>query len=258
MLRQRVLSAILLAPLFIGTAYLGSFWFLAFVVLIGLLASWEFSSLARLQPTHPLRWFSLLAVVVLIVIGDQNGTSAAFPAIVLISLFISLFKTQNPGASWAWTLAGIIYVGVLLSYFVSLRNLPNGFTWLTFSVLTTWVSDSAAYFIGRKFGRHLLWEKHSPKKTWEGAIGGVFVGTIAGTIISLWFLQIPWTTAIILSCAVCLVAPFGDLAESMLKREAGVKDSSHLIPGHGGVLDRIDSLLFVIPIVYYGAQITFR
>ena len=148
---------------------------------------------------------------------------------------------------------GVIYFGLLLNHFVALRNLPAGLQWLLLGLLLTWITDTGAYFSGRGLGKHKLWPRHSPKKTWEGAIGGWLVGTAAGALLGPWLVgQSPWAGAA-LGGLVCLVAPFGDLAESMVKRQMGAKDSGHLIPGHGGMWDRIDSLLFVIPVVYYWA-----
>jgi phosphatidate cytidylyltransferase len=120
------------------------------------------------------------------------------------------------------------------------------------ALLSTWGADTFAYFVGRAIGRRKLWPRHSPKKTWEGLAGGVgggmFGAWLAAALGGLW-----WPGAVVLGAVVAIIALFGDLAESMMKRQVGVKDSSNLFPGHGGFLDRIDSLLFVNVVIYYYA-----
>jgi len=151
-------------------------------------------------------------------------------------------------------MAGILYLGWLLSHFVALRGLDAGRNWVFFALFTTFASDTTAFFIGRALGRHRLALHISPGKTWEGAIAGVF-GAI---IISLCFipptpfsLPLNYGQAILLGLLVSIFGQLGDLVESLLKRNMGVKDSSQLIPGHGGFLDRIDSIVFAGVVVYY-------
>lgn len=259
MLRDRVLSTVVLAPLVIGLAYLGGLWFLGLMLLAGALAGWEYFSLLAHGGHTPLRWLGLIAIV--IIIAEAYWAQAwslrlVLTALILISLSAALFRTtQAPVTDWAWTMAGVFYFGLLLNHFVALRNLPQGLSWLLLGLLLTWITDTGAYFSGRALGRHKLWPRHSPKKTWEGAIGGWLVGTAAGALLGPWLVgQTPWAGAA-LGGLVCLIAPFGDLAESMVKRQMGAKDSSHLIPGHGGIWDRLDSLLFVVPVVYYWAAL---
>ena len=117
--------------------------------------------------------------------------------------------------------------------------------------LVTWITDSGAYFIGRSLGRHKLWPRVSPKKTWEGLIGGLVVGTIAAALLAPWLIERHDLVAgRDLGLAIGIAGPFGDLSESLFKRQVGAKDSSNLIPGHGGFFDRIDSFIFVGPVVY--------
>jgi phosphatidate cytidylyltransferase len=121
--------------------------------------------------------------------------------------------------------------------------------------LITWVNDSAAYFVGKAIGRHPCAPYLSPKKTWEGTIGGWIGGLVAAVLLGQWLVDLPWSHGLALGALVATVAPFGDLAKSMVKRQMGVKDFRVLIPGHGGMLDRVDSLLFVAPVVYYYATL---
>ena len=178
------------------------------------------------------------------------------------------FRPQKEAfTSWAWTIAGILYLGCLLSHFVALRGLETlsmpyaGRNLVFFAFFTTFASDTAAFFIGRALGKHHLAPHISPGKTWEGAIAGVF-GAI---IVSLFFVlpklftvdnplylrDFAYWQAILLGLLVSIFGQLGDLIESLLKRNMGVKDSSQLLPGHGGFLDRMDSVVFAGVVVYY-------
>lgn len=146
-----------------------------------------------------------------------------------------------------------LLLAFLLTYTIALRNEPDvGRQLLIALFLVVIAGDTAAFYVGRKFGRHKLARVISPKKTWEGAIGGVVAGVAAVLLVQwLWFPGLPTIHAVILGFLLSSSAILGDLAESVIKRASGVKDSSRLLPGHGGVLDRLDSLLFSGPILYY-------
>jgi phosphatidate cytidylyltransferase len=134
-------------------------------------------------------------------------------------------------------------VGLLFSQFVALRNLPGGLGWTLLVLFPTWICDSFAYLFGRVWGKHPFFEWISPKKTWEGAVAGWIGGTGTALVIGhMLGLSVP--LALALGVAISVAATFGDLVESMIKRQVGVKDSGSLLPGHGGILDRMDSLLF--------------
>jgi phosphatidate cytidylyltransferase len=181
-----------------------------------------------------------------------GGLALAGATVLLLVLF--LFRGGPPeqvprgmsvvALSW-------LYVGMLLASAVGLRN-HHGFGWVILAFLVTWFNDTFAYFAGHLFGRHKLLERISPKKTWEGFAGGV-LGSLAGGATG-WYLllrdQTTLRTALVIGAGAAVLGPLGDLVESMIKRSAGVKDASQLIPGHGGFLDRVDSLLFVSPWVY--------
>jgi phosphatidate cytidylyltransferase len=170
--------------------------------------------------------------------------------LVVVSLTQALFdRGEQPTSNWAMTVAGIIYLGLLLSTFVALRERANGFWWVLLAFSLTWIIDAAAYFVGRAFGRHQWWPRLSPKKTWEGLIGGSVAGIIAAPLLGMWWLGLnPWW-GLLLGMLAIIAAPLGDLAVSLFKRMAQAKDSGNLIPGHGGLLDRLDSLLFMFPVV---------
>jgi phosphatidate cytidylyltransferase len=139
-----------------------------------------------------------------------------------------------------------------MAHLIALRQLADGLAWVWLALLSTWGADTLAYFVGRTRGRHKLWPRHSPKKTWEGLFGGIGGGLLGAAIVTS-FSSLTWHTTLIIGTVVPVVALFGDLSISMMKRHVGVKDSSRLFPGHGGFLDRIDSLLFVSIVVYYYA-----
>ncbi|WP_322495864.1 phosphatidate cytidylyltransferase [Chloroflexus sp.] len=173
---------------------------------------------------------------------------------------------QTSLLSWALTFAGAYYVGGLLSSYLLLRQLesplqggwlafahiPPGAAWVFFTLAITWLQDTGAFFVGRAFGRTKMAPVLSPKKSWEGFFGGM-AAAIATALFCVPLLGLPITLveAAILGVAAGIFGPLGDLAESLIKRQVGVKDSGFIIPGHGGILDRIDSILFTGPVIYY-------
>lgn len=180
-----------------------------------------------------------------------SGLALAGAIVVLLSIF--LFRKGPleaiPRAA-AVVVLSWLYCGLLVASLVGLR-LRFGVEWVVVAFVATWANDTFAYFAGHAFGRHKLYERISPKKTWEGFAGGAF-GSTAGTVAVAWWLLpgiSPWAFAAV-GAGAAVLGPLGDLAESMVKRAAGVKDSGRVIPGHGGLLDRIDALLFVAPWVY--------
>lgn len=170
----------------------------------------------------------------------------------------------HPGAGWAdlgLTLGGAVYAGGLLGYapLLAERSVrpgePAGVVWLLLVILGTAACDSGAYFVGSAVGRHKLIPHISPGKTWEG-LGGGAIGGIVAALAFAGSLGLQWWQAVGLGLVVCAAAVAGDLCESLIKRAAAVKDSSHLIPGHGGILDRVDSILFVLVAVYWFTKFT--
>ena len=182
---------------------------------------------------------------------EWTGLALAFAILALLSL--AIFRPGPlegaPRAAGVVVLAWL-YCGLLPSTVVGLR-LRFGFGWVILVFVVTWANDTFAYFAGRLFGRHKLLERVSPRKTWEGFAGGA-LGSVAGALVvrALLLGPVPLWAALAVAAGGAVLGPLGDLAESMLKRAAGVKDSGRLIPGHGGLLDRIDALLFVAPWVY--------
>jgi phosphatidate cytidylyltransferase len=252
MLRTRVITALVLVPLVALVVYLGGIWFALGVVLFALVAGWEFVQMMKVGDYSP-NIFVVLGLIALMVAYCYYRSLISLPLIITAAILISiawqLFRvTPAPTADWALTLAGGLYIGWGLGHLVSLRELGDGMAWVWLALFATWGADTLAYFVGRTLGRHKLWPRLSPKKTWEGFIGGIAGGVLGAAIIMAIF-KLPLTSALIAGVIVAIVALFGDLSISMMKRHTGVKDSSNLIPGHGGFLDRVDSLLFVSPVV---------
>jgi phosphatidate cytidylyltransferase len=147
---------------------------------------------------------------------------------------------------------GAMYSGLLPSFIVGLRGIPrSGFWWVLLALAVTWINDTGAYAAGRGFGKHKLYPKVSPGKTWEGFAGGM-IAAVAGALIckAIFFPELRLLDCLVVGVVTSILGPVGDLSESMLKRAYGVKDSGKIIPGHGGLLDRVDALLFNLPFVY--------
>jgi len=153
-------------------------------------------------------------------------------------------------------LFGLLYVPLLLTSLALIKRFPShGAEWIVLAMATTWVADTGAYGVGRAIGKRKLYPAISPKKSIEGAVGGVFFATLAGVVAKLWFLPVlTWVDVVLICVPGSILGMTGDLVESMIKRGYGVKDSGKAIPGHGGLLDRIDALLFVAPYVYVYAH----
>jgi phosphatidate cytidylyltransferase len=257
MLRYRILTAVVGLPLLIAIIWFGEPWFTILIAIMAVLGSWEFYRMAGKLKIQPITYLGM-AWVLLIVLSPHCPYTATIPFLItsaiVISLIWLLFRSPREQAftNWAWTMAGILYIGWMLSHWVELRNLDAGKGLVFWAMFTTFANDTSAFFIGRAWGKHALAPSISPSKTWEGAIGGMLSSIIASLILGKIFpLPFSYWQIAILGCIISLFAQLGDLAESMLKRNIGIKDTSKLIPGHGGILDRIDSLIFTGVIVYY-------
>lgn len=255
MLRQRVISALVLVPVVLLAAYLGGMWFLALVLAAALLASHEFTRMTQQAGHHPSLLLGLALVGALIAGARfQSLTSPALATLLILTFAWQVLAPQRQRSltDWSLTLAGALYIGWLGSYLVAIRELSQGFTWLLWVLLTTWANDSGAYLVGHALGRRPFAPQISPRKTWEGAIGGWLSCLLVSGWLGWWSGVDIWL-ALGLGVVLGPVATLGDLSVSFLKRQVGVKDTSSLIPGHGGMLDRMDSLLFSAVVVYYFA-----
>lgn len=261
-MRTRIISAAVLLPLAIGLTLAGGVPFLLGVMAMCGLAAWEASALvggpAGLHEARTWRYLSAGAAIIAILgaalQARHHGAAQLVAALLLVGSLLGLVLGGKPSRrclEWACGAAVVAYVGGLGAHFVMLRAVHQGLGWMLLACLVTWSTDSGAYFAGRRFGKRPFFAAISPKKTLEGAIGGLLAGILAAAIVVLAGLHVPLPLAPLIGLSVSAVAQLGDLLESLLKREAGAKDSGTLIPGHGGILDRIDSLLFAVTVTFY-------
>ena len=266
MLRHRVASAIIFAPLVLAGTYLGNGWFFALIASLALTSTYEYWQMAVRKGYRPaLFWMASLTLLLLVDASCMRSQEAgvAITALAVIATMLWFLFQDQPQTliNWALTWVGIGYIGILLSHAILLRGLPvTGLQWALLAILAAWACDTAAYFTGRRLGRSPFFPRISPKKTWEGTLGG-FAFTILAALVFVaacrqWVPQtavahMAWGHAAIVGALLGPLALGGDLVVSLFKRQAGAKDSGNLIPGHGGMLDRTDSLLLTIPLVYY-------
>lgn len=260
MLKQRVITALLGIPLLVAGIWFGGPWFTIFVAIWGVMAVFEFYRLVAASKVPPLAYFGLIWTLLFILSPHFDYgviTPPLLASAVILPLIWLLLRPQKETAfaSWAWTIAGILYVGWLLSYLVALRGLDAGRDWVFFVLFTNFGSDTAAFFVGRAWGKHHLAPSISPGKTWEGAVASVFGAIVVSLgLVALFSLPLSYGQAILLGLLVSIFGQLGDLVESLFKRNMGVKESGKLMPGHGGFLDRMDSVVFAGVVVYYYVQ----
>lgn len=275
----RWLTAVIAMPIVLALVWFGGWWAFAVTVLVVVLSAYELQSMMLHEGYHPLLLINLglnLLFLVAAMLPEQRLLllEIGLGASLLLSFPWLFLRKKLDGAlvDWSLTLSLAIYVGVPMSFFLLLRGyetswpfahglwwqLPRGMWWVLMTLLGVWGFDAAAFFTGRYFGRHKLAPKISPSKTWEGVVGGMVLSIAAGLLLTVIPLGVPWYLAIVLGILVGIAAVLGDLAESLIKRQTHVKDSGHIMPGHGGMLDRIDSLLFAVIVVYVFAQLVGR
>jgi phosphatidate cytidylyltransferase len=258
MLSTRLLTAALGIPLIALAIWVGDGVLAAIVAVAVFIAVYEVAVIRRVhfRPEGVLSAALAASMPAAAYAGDEYLLGAIALALIAPSALFAWTRTPASAVeSWLWSLGPTLYVGVLAAHFVLLREVPDGRDWLFFAVLTVWITDTGAYFVGRTIGRHKLAPAVSPGKTIEGAIGSAIAGFAAVFALTEVFdLDVePWHQ-VALGLLLPPVILVGDLAESALKRALDVKDSGFLVPGHGGILDRLDSLLFAIPAVYYFVQ----
>ena len=265
MLRTRLLTAFVLVPIAGYLIYIGGLPFLALVTMLMTLAEIEFCRLVSSDGFCPASAFGIGLLWLFLLDAYFPSLGVLLPGmalIVMVSLAWQLFHRQgSPVADWSLTVSGGLYLGLCSACLIKLRFLfPNGDgLWWTLTVLPSiMIADSGAYFVGRLLGRHKLAPTLSPGKTWEGYIAGVIIGGLATALLaSLWTIWAGAGTSVnglhglILGLLIAVFAPLGDLSISMIKRQVGAKDSGRIIPGHGGALDRVDSVLWAAVLGYY-------
>jgi phosphatidate cytidylyltransferase len=281
-LQLRLLTAAVLIPTVIYVVFQGGYWVLVTVLIITVLGLSEFYQLIEAKGAHPLRNFGTIAgasLPVVAFLGSEYHATVLMSAVLLGVMVAQLGKARisESLASISGTFFGVFYVGWLLSHAIVLRDfhrvaqgkwgdvatagiLPEvGIFYLFFAIAIVIGGDAGAYFAGRAYGRHKLAPKISPAKTVEGALGAVLAGVGVGLVSKVVFevvipgvtAQLGWVVCGVLAAILSVVGIIGDLVESLLKRDAAVKDTGILLPGTGGILDRIDSSLLAIPVMYY-------
>jgi phosphatidate cytidylyltransferase len=264
MFSQRLLVALVVGPVLLITAYFGGWVYFIPVTLLLLAAGSEYARIMQALNHNAPRALLVPCILFLLVAGqwpqlDLMGLALTVTVFVALIYSLWLFErgiTLDAALDWFAIVTGIVLLGWIGSHFFLLRGLPeNGWQWTFVALLSIWSADMAAYgtgkfLAGRVLGRHSLVPRLSPKKTVEGYVGGIIAGTVV-TLAVGYFLKLPVALAGIAGFTVSVLGLFGDLSISLLKREAGVKDSGTLFPGHGGALDRLDSLLWAVAIVYY-------
>jgi phosphatidate cytidylyltransferase len=265
MFLQRALVFLTVGPLMLYLIYLGGPFYVIPITAVILLATVEYAHIIQKLGWQTPVWILLPAVILQLVAGQWPELNLFGPAL-LISILVALCyvlwsyerqTSQTAPADWLTLVTGIIFLGWLGSHFFRLRA-EWGWQWTMLAIISAWIADSGAYLVGkfmtnRILGRHQLSPRLSPNKTVEGFIGGIIIGT-GITLLVANAVDIPLSSALILGLLSSIVSPAGDLGVSLLKREAGVKDSGTLFPGHGGALDRIDTLLWSVAMAYYLAQ----
>ncbi len=243
-LRLRIISALILAAIVLGATWTGGFPFRLVAAAMAVLIYYEWSTITRLEErdfhTNAFSWVAVLLIAVNIVFGERDLAIPLLGGSVITAILLVLWRK----GSW-WSPGGIVYAGLSGISLSAIRaDDQAGFVATIFIFAVVWATDILAYFVGRALKGPKLAPKISPGKTWSGAIGGAIAGVVASSAVTLAvFSRLSfWTVAI--AFALSVASQVGDLFESFIKRRFGVKDSSHLIPGHGGVMDRVDGLVF--------------
>lgn len=257
---RRLLSTLVLLPLFVWMVIDGPMWlFGAAMVLVGALGQWEFTGMFERAGVRTLRLIGLVGGSVLTAsFALPISERVTFTAVLLAICAIGFLRAEAAGRA-AWepvvvTLFGVCYVNWLLGYTFWLRDLEHGVEWILLLVSVTWLGETAAYVVGSTLGRHKLAPSISPRKTIEGAVAQLVMSGLAALGARAWFFPaLSLDGALVAGLLLGVVGQAGDLIESAIKRSVGTKDTGRLIPGHGGMLDRVDSLLVNTPVLFYYA-----
>jgi phosphatidate cytidylyltransferase len=257
-LLTRTISAVVLLPLVLSAIYKGGDLFLVLVGLVLGLAVFEFVQLMAHGDFRPALLFSWGFMCTGLLIARDPSGAWLRPAIAGLlggALVWQLFQAQSvaPTADWALTAVGGLYIGWMGGHLVALREVSDGIRWLLLSLVITWSADTGAYLVGSTWGQRKLAPRLSPGKTIEGTLGGWGTGIVVGGLLA-GLLDLGILHGLVMGVLIGIASPLGDLGISMMKRQVGVKDSGRLIPGHGGMLDRIDSILFTVVIGFYYVQ----
>ena len=252
---NRYLGAVMIAP-FIIFVFLGGIYLRGFIFALSLMALWEFFNALREKQFKPIDIAAYILLAIYYLINNNFETMMyVLVAATFLLLIVPVIDLEYTFIDVSLTLLGFIYAGILFStvYLVNVKSNGAYLIWLVF--ISSWLSDTAAYYSGKFFGKHKLSPKVSPKKTVEGSIGGLLGSTvfcgIFGIIVNRYMYIMPLYNYFIIGSLCGVFGQFGDLVASSIKRYVGIKDYSNLIPGHGGILDRFDSIIFSATVIFY-------
>ena len=261
-MRRRAITSVLMVVLGLpGLLIGGPLYFLAAAVFIGI-AAWEYTDMAHASgsdASRPLVVGGVVAIIAARAFFHQYAIAIfTFSILLAMTWHLIQYERGRDNATldfWA-SVGGLTYMGWIGAYLIDLRTLPDGMWWSILVLPVVWLADTAAYLIGARYGKHKMTPRLSPKKSWEGfwagAISGVITGSFFTYVYSTWGpLHLPVWEGALFGFIIGLLTPLGDLGESMFKRQAGMKDSGNLFPGHGGVFDRIDSWLWAAVLGYF-------
>ncbi|MCR2820687.1 phosphatidate cytidylyltransferase [Lederbergia panacisoli] len=258
-MKQRIITASILIAIFLPVAIMGGIPFLFLAYIMASIGLYELFHMRKLSvfSFHGLIAFILLWIFLLpdhyfnlINITELSKIEIAFAAVLIFLSYTVIVKNQFTFDDVGFILLSVLYIGIGFFYFVQIRE--EGLVYLFYALFVVWVTDSGAYFFGRKFGRNKLWPDISPNKTVEGFFGGIASGLLVAVLFIFFSnIQIHFFHLLIVTIIISIFGQMGDLAESALKRHYAVKDSGNLFPGHGGILDRCDSWLFVLPLLHF-------
>ncbi|WP_280768947.1 phosphatidate cytidylyltransferase [Salipaludibacillus daqingensis] len=258
-MKQRVITGIIAGAGFITLIVLGNIPFTLLMIALATIAMWELLRMKQISAFSLSGAMGMLFMWLLLLpenyisfewIHLERLETFLLLIVVLLALTVitkNAFTFDDAG----FVILASVYVGLGFHYFMYARFLDNGLSLIIFILILVWATDSGAYFAGRRFGKRKLWPEISPKKTIEGSLGGTLLALIIGSVYTF-FVPVfaSWVMTVLFMLAVSLTGQLGDLVESAFKRHYAVKDSGQVLPGHGGILDRFDSLIFVMPIIY--------
>ena len=260
-MKQRIITAIIAAALFIPFVIYGKVPFTLLVLAIAVVGFYEILKMKGISIFSIPGGIGLFTLVLLVipnkwadnvldVIGYPTILMVVYGLMILLLIYVVLVKNKMTFDEIGFILLGAFYVGMGFHYLIETRS--NGLEWVVYCLLVVWTTDSGAYFIGRKFGKNKLWPEISPKKTVEGFVGGIAIAVIFAVGMQMIYpLMNGYVSLILITIFASIMGQMGDLVESAIKRHYGVKDSGNILPGHGGILDRFDSLLFVVPLLHF-------
>lgn len=258
-LKQRIVTGVIAGLVFITLLVLGGYWYAGLIVLLSIIGYREYMQMNGFTKYKLTAAVGLISLLYLTMPWETFGGSlpVSSTAIIWLTMFVLLFITVASKNTItidqvSVILLGVIYIGFGFNYMIAIRLAEHGLFWSIVVFVCIWASDSGAYFVGSKMGKHPLWPQISPKKSIEGAIGGVVISMIVALGFA-WYApdMLGLGKALVLGFVIAVVGQVGDLIQSAYKRVKGIKDTGTLLPGHGGVLDRMDSWLIVFPFIHW-------